>query len=119
MHCPTCYPRESVHDPEREERGHIDLQNNLSARIKNPLQGLSETTLLAQVDIFADQQGLTDIKPLLRTGALVAQNPHDYESIPMSEEHRDALRVEATSRWAHTKTLYYTIALCSIGAAVQ
>jgi hypothetical protein len=58
--------------------------------------------------------------PLLRKGALVAQNPRGFETIgDLDEEELDALRIESTRRWRHTKTLYFTIILNSIAAAIQ
>jgi hypothetical protein len=56
----------------------------------------------------------------LRKGALVAQNPGGFDSIAeLDSTEREALRVEATHRWSHTRTLYLTIVLNSIAAAIQ
>jgi hypothetical protein len=88
-------------------------------RVKNPLAGIPRDALLAQVDEFAAAEGLTEIAPLLRTGALVAQAPHDFEAVEMDEEDRVQLRKEVTHKWHQPRTLYLTIALCSVGAAVQ
>jgi hypothetical protein len=112
-------PLRDHYDSEKEQPGRVDLNNNVSGKVQNPLAGLSKEALIRQVDAFADQYNLTDIKPLLRTGALVAQSPHDYEHLDLEESDRQALHTEQTSRWKHTKTLYMTIIVCSIGAAVQ
>lgn len=37
----------------------------------------------------------------------------------LSEEEKQLIEREHTHRWSHPFTLYITIALCSIGAAVQ
>lgn len=75
---------------------------------------------MADVEQFAAENGLTDILPLLKKGALVAQSPHAFETIPeLDESERDALRVEVTRRWAQTKILYFTIILNSVAAAIQ
>ena len=50
-------------------------------RIKNPLLGIPEDQLLADVEEFAREKDLTDILPLLQKGALVAQNPTSFETI--------------------------------------
>lgn len=72
------------------------------------------------MDNYAKEYGLTDIAPLLKKGALAAQNPYDFENIPeLDEEDRQHLRIEATRRWKHPFTLYYTIILNSIAAAIQ
>lgn len=39
-------------------------------RIRNPLAGIPHDKLLRQVDIFAHEQELTDIAPLLRKGKI-------------------------------------------------
>ncbi|KZF19963.1 hypothetical protein L228DRAFT_214301 [Xylona heveae TC161] len=103
-----------------QQHKHVDLNKNLTARIENPLTGLSRETLLAQVDEFAEKENLTDIKDLLRRGALVAQHPAGFESVEeLEEEEREALRNEVLHRWRQPWSLYFTVILCSIGAAVQ
>jgi len=63
---------------------------------------------------------MDDQVAMLKKGALVAQNPGGYESMTdLSEEERDALRVEVTKRWSHPMQLYITVIVCSLGAAVQ
>jgi hypothetical protein len=76
--------------------------------------------LMRQVDAFADDNGLQDIAPLLKKGALVAQNPTEFESVKgLTEEEKEHLRFEVTHKWKHPRALYLTIIVCSIGAAVQ
>jgi hypothetical protein len=58
--------------------------------------------------------------PLLRKGALVAQNPHLFETLPeLDDQDRNTLRDEITHRWRHPRILYFTIILNSIAAAIQ
>ena len=58
--------------------------------------------------------------PLLKKGALVAQDPPAFESIAeLDEVERDALRNEVLHKWRQPGALYFTVILCSIGAAVQ
>ena len=61
--------------------------------------------------------------PLLRKGALVTRDPSNYEDISGDEALDDAeieaLRDEVLHKWRQPKALYYTIIICSIGAAVQ
>lgn len=76
--------------------------------------------LLRDVENFARENDLVDALDLLRKGALVAQSPHAIEQIPeLDEEERMHLREEVTRRWKHPKTLYFTIILNSIAAAIQ
>jgi len=57
---------------------------------------------------------------MFRKGALVAQNPGNYESMPeLSDGEKDALRNEVTHKWSHPMKLYMTVIVCSLGAAVQ
>lgn len=89
-------------------------------RIKNPLVGIPRAELLQDVDNYAKGNGLSDILPMLRKGALVAQNPLGIDDIPdLDESDREALRNEITHRWRHPKTLYFTIVLNSVAAAIQ
>lgn len=69
---------------------------------------------------FSQQHGLEDILSELQKGALVARDPADFESVPdLTETELTALRDEVLHRWRQPWALYFTIILCSIGAAVQ
>ncbi|KAK5995914.1 Polyol transporter 5 [Cladobotryum mycophilum] len=98
-----------------------ELTDNLEGEIRNPLKGIPKETLLQNVAAFQREKGLPeDILPLLRKGALVAQNPANYENIDeLDESEKHALREEVTNRWKHPWPLYYTIILNSIAAAIQ
>lgn len=97
-----------------------DGMPSASARISNPLAHLSHETLLQNVDSFVQEHQLEDIKPLLVKGALVAANPGEFESVEgLDSAEIVALRREVTHKWSHPRALYFTIILCSIGAAVQ
>lgn len=75
---------------------------------------------MADVEQFAREREMEDILPLLKHGAIAAQNPNDFETQKgLSDEERDILRYEITHKWKHPRALYFTIILCSIGAAVQ
>lgn len=63
---------------------------------------------------------LEDARDLLRKGAIVAQSPHLFETIPeIDDTERTKLREEVTHRWRHPRILYITIVLNSIAAAIQ
>ncbi|KAH6879676.1 sugar transporter [Coprinopsis sp. MPI-PUGE-AT-0042] len=98
----------------------VDLANNLSARIQNPLHGIPEATLLKRVEEWTKEKGLEENLSLFQKGALLAQNPGDLEVIPgMTEEEKEHIRREKTHRWRQSKDLYLTVILCSLAAAVQ
>lgn len=91
-----------------------------SDRIRNPLVGVPKAELLADVEQFASDNDLTDILPLLKKGALLAQNPRDLDKIDgLEDSERADILMEVTHRWRHPKTLYFTIILNSIAAAIQ
>ncbi|KAF8250998.1 hypothetical protein K440DRAFT_596824 [Wilcoxina mikolae CBS 423.85] len=108
----------------QERRGtitsHIDLNKNLEAKIDNPLADIPHDQLMRDVDQFAAEHGLMDIVPLLKKGAVVAQNPGGFENLKqITEEEKQHIRNETLHKWKHPAALYYTIIICSIGAAVQ
>lgn len=89
-------------------------------RIKNPLADLSKSQVLHDVEEFANEYQVTDILPLLKKGALVARDPEAFESVPdLTEAEATSLSDEVLHKWRQPKSLYFTIILCSIGAAVQ
>lgn len=99
---------------------HVDLNHNITAKITNPLAGLSEETLLRDVAEFARENDLEDILPLLQKGALVAADPENFENVKqLDADEKGWLRYEAAHRWSHPIALYLTIITCSMGAAVQ
>ena len=79
--------------------------------------------MLRDVELFAEEKGLVEHLPLLRKGALIAQDPSGYEDLKgeeqLDEAEIDALRREVLHKWRVPKLLYLTIITCSIGAAVQ
>jgi MFS family permease len=92
-------------------------------RIKNPLEGIPQDILLRDVELFAAEKGLTEHLHLLQKGALVAQDPNNYEDLhgayALDTQEVNALRNEVLHKWRHPMALYVTIFTCSIGAAVQ
>ncbi|KAH6662990.1 hypothetical protein B0J14DRAFT_570681 [Halenospora varia] len=102
---------------------HIDLNSNLTAKIRNPLAGIPRDVLLRNVEEFAQEKGMVDQVGILKKGALVAQDPSNYEDITgehaLSTEEVDVLRNEVLHKWRQPMALYVTIVTCSIGAAVQ
>jgi len=99
---------------------HLVLTN---CRIQNPLAGIPHDVLLRNVEDFAREKNLTEHIPLLQKGALVAQDPTNYEDITgehaLDEKEIEDLRSEVLHKWRQPLTLYITIFTCSIGAAVQ
>lgn len=98
----------------------VNLNNNASAKIQNPLAGLSSEELDVQVEQFAREKQLDDLVHLLKKGAALAQNPKQYEHMSgLDDRERKALSDEIQHRWRQPRQLYFTVVLCSVGAAVQ
>ncbi|KAL9711736.1 hypothetical protein Ac2012v2_004808 [Leucoagaricus gongylophorus] len=96
------------------------LVNNISAKIQNPLYGIPKEKLLSQVEDFASEKGMEDITIFLQKGALIAQNPSQFEMMPeLDEADKEVIRRETTHKWSQPRDLYFTVILCSIAAAVQ
>ncbi|KAF8063601.1 hypothetical protein FPV67DRAFT_1672617 [Lyophyllum atratum] len=110
----------SVEHYDEEQQRKTDLANNVQAKIQNPLYGIPKETLLGQVEAFAREQGMEDILPILKKGALLAQNPRDFETMPeLDEADRETIRRETTHKWSQPRDLYMTVIICSLAAAVQ
>ena len=93
---------------------------NLNAKLANPLSGVSHEQLMADAAIFAGTHDLAEYTETIQKGALVAQDPAAFESLPLlTEEDRVALRREITHKWDQPAMLYYLVVMCSIAAAVQ
>ncbi|ROW10764.1 hypothetical protein VPNG_05145 [Cytospora leucostoma] len=126
---PVEKPQYATHS--HAEQGHhhssaikqTDLIANVEAKIKNPLAGIPRHELLAQVEEFAAEKGVTEYTDYLKKGALIAQDPDNYEDIhgeqKLTPEEVTVLQREVSHKWKVPTTLYLTIVTCSIGAAVQ
>lgn len=82
--------------------------------------GIPKERLLRKIDHFAEDNGLTHMIDLLHKGALVGQKPGEFEDLPeLDEGEKQCLRDEVHRKWHQPKAMYFTVILCSIGAAVQ
>jgi hypothetical protein len=81
---------------------------------------MTEEEMLRDVDQFTQENNFQDIHHLLRKGALVARDPKKFASVEgITEQETDAITNEVVHKWRQPMTLYLTIILCSVGAAVQ
>ncbi|KAK7035227.1 hypothetical protein VNI00_011994 [Paramarasmius palmivorus] len=96
------------------------LNQNVNAKLANPLSGVPHERLIEEAKVFAETHGMEDLVLDFQKGALVAQDPTMFETLSMlTEEDKEVLRRETTHRWSHPVTLYYLVVLCSMAAAVQ
>lgn len=57
---------------------------------------------------------------LFGKAALVARNPEHFEMLEeLTDGEKDALLYEKDHKWHGPKMLWYSIALCAVGAATQ
>ncbi|OAQ70921.2 sugar porter (SP) family MFS transporter [Pochonia chlamydosporia 170] len=131
-------PRTDIESPNEEEKSAFrrnssngdDSDNftnerkpSTAALLRNPLVGMTRDQLLADVDAFVEEKGLTDNRDDFRKGALIAQvmNTKDgFEHIDiLNEEEKSILRREVTNRWSQPFMLYFLCTLCAGSAIVQ
>lgn len=78
---------------------------------------------MADVDDFVREKGLQEHVLLFRKGAIVAQDPENFENITgpdaLTEAETLTIRNEIDHKWRMPWRLFLTIFTCSIGAAVQ
>lgn len=99
------FQQEYAQDSPQPGEEKINLSNNISARIKNPLQGKTQGELFEDVEAFTAQYGLQDITDLVKKGALVAQNPAEFENVSgLTDDERNVLRDEVVHKWRYVSS---------------
>lgn len=69
---------------------------------------------------FAADNDLNDILPLLKKGALAAQNPAEVATMDdFTEEEKQIFQEEITHKWRQPWILYVTVVLNSIAGACK
>ena len=69
---------------------------------------------------FAEKHGMPEHAGLFGRAALVARAGERFEMVSELEDHeREALIYEREHKWHGSKMLWYSIALCAMGAATQ
>ena len=77
-----------------------DYQNNVNARLQNPLYGLSREGLSKKVALFTAQSGLEEERELFEKAAILAQHPESFEEHEsLTEDDKYHLRRETTHKW--------------------
>ncbi|KAK1673169.1 hypothetical protein BDP55DRAFT_717611, partial [Colletotrichum godetiae] len=107
-------------DVSHVEHTDADYSRNIDAKIHNPLIGVSKSDLRVQVSGFCREYGFREKEDVFYRGALAAQNPDTYNSLEeLTEDDKNVLRREVTHKWHLPRDLYCSIALCSLGSAIQ
>ncbi|KAF7192034.1 Polyol transporter 5 [Pseudocercospora fuligena] len=88
--------------------------------VENPLKRKGYEQTIMDGRQFAEARGMSEYADLFGRAALVAREPDRFETIQELETaERDALVYERDHKWHGPKMLWYSIALCAIGAATQ
>lgn len=94
--------------------------HNLCVPNRNPFAGIPREISVQQARELADRNKLRHARELFAKATLVARNPTETDSIDeLTTEERSELIKEEEYRWKQTWTVYITIFLNSIAAAVQ
>jgi hypothetical protein len=98
-------------------------QASVAAKLRNPLAGLSEEQVIADVDAWCVERGLVEHQDAFRKGALIArmgQRDDGYEYVSqLTEEEKNIFRNEQAHRWSQPFMLYFLVVLCAGSAIVQ
>ncbi|KAF2188457.1 MFS transporter [Zopfia rhizophila CBS 207.26] len=88
--------------------------------VENPLKRSSKERTAAEARAFAESHGMAEHAALFGRAALVARDPERFEMVTeLDEQERAALAYERDHKWHGPFMLWYSIALCAIGAATQ
>ncbi|KAI4600293.1 hypothetical protein KJ359_000647 [Pestalotiopsis sp. 9143b] len=93
-----------------------------SAKLENPLAGLSQAELAQRGEEFSRKHGFAEEEDIraFRLGAMIAGNMNKYDTVDgLTEREKDVLDREITHKWSNPTMLYAVIVICSLCAAVQ
>ncbi|KAI0391038.1 hypothetical protein F5Y17DRAFT_461229 [Xylariaceae sp. FL0594] len=93
-----------------------------SAKLENPLAGLSPAELAERAEDFCRQHGITDEEDrrAFRLGAMIAGDMNKFHTVDgLTDSEKDVLDREITHKWSNPPMLYAVIVICSLCAAVQ
>jgi hypothetical protein len=94
-------------DPEERKR------LSASAKLENPLAGLSQSELARRGEEFCAKHGFTEEEDVraFRLGAMVAGNLNKYDTVEgLNDREKEVLDREITHKWSNPSMLYAVIA---------
>lgn len=98
------------------------MRRNTSAKLANPLAGISHAKLEEMGATYARKHHIGDEEDVraFRKGAILAQDPRRFAQVQgLTGMELDVLQKEFDNRWSQPKLMYIVIVLCSTCAAVQ
>ncbi|KAF9872285.1 sugar transporter [Colletotrichum karsti] len=107
--------------PQAELAEATDRRESVALNIvQNPLQRKTPQETVADAVEFAETNGLAEQAALFGRAALVARDMENFDGITeLLDDERAALEYERDHKWHGPKMLWYSIALCAVGAATQ
>jgi hypothetical protein len=85
-----------------------------------PSQRSSKQQTIINARAFAEAHGMAEHAALFGRAALVARDSERFEMLnDLDEQERASLIYERDHKWHGPKMLWYSIALCAMGAATQ
>lgn len=88
--------------------------------VENPLKRYSPEQTVRDAENYARSNGMEEYAELFGRAALVAREPAHFEHLDVLQgDEMPALEYERDHKWHGPKMLWYSIALCAIGAATQ
>ncbi|KAI1093753.1 hypothetical protein F5B19DRAFT_103455 [Rostrohypoxylon terebratum] len=93
-----------------------------SAKLENPLGGLTTEQLGQRGEDFCAKHGFTNEEDIraFRLGAIIAGNMNKYDTVDgLTDREKLVLDREITHKWSNPSMLYAVIVICSLCAAVQ
>ncbi|KAF7305929.1 Facilitated glucose transporter [Mycena chlorophos] len=113
----------SLHEKEKTDSvsvEHVETTVTAVNLVENPLKSGTREQIVADAEAWAEANGMKDDAALFGRAALVAREGDRFEQVAeLSVEEREALIYERDHKWHGPKMLWYSIALCAIGAATQ
>ncbi|ETN43817.1 uncharacterized protein HMPREF1541_11141 [Cyphellophora europaea CBS 101466] len=112
------------HAPEISRPGSVDASGRRKSValnvVENPLKRGSPLEVAATARAFAEANDMAEHANLFARAALVARSPDRFEMVTeLDEQERAALAYERDHKWHGPFMLWYSIALCAVGAATQ
>lgn len=92
----------------------------ISAKLENPLAGLTIEELEVEAEQFCNANGLVDQIDNFKRGAILAADPQNLDRVPyLTPEEREFIDAEKTHKWRQPMIMYYVAVLSSMAAIVQ
>lgn len=107
-----------------EDKSHVEPAHKGRTAVnivQNPLKKVSAEQATQEANNFAHAHNLSEYADLFGRAALVARSPEHFENLHsvLPPDELEALRYERDHKWHGPKMLWFSIALCAIGAATQ